>query len=231
MKLNDLFDCVYYINLDHRTDRKETFWKLNGDLLDVDRTVRISAINGINKKHNRDYESIITARAAISTSYLQPFKHALQNNYNNIMIFEDDADPMFDSLKEFEIYKNEAEKNQYEILFLGGTVISKLNKFSENLYKLSGNILATQAVCYNNRNNIFQEFSRLPQNLKDMKTFLKSRNDTCLDTLIGKHVTKKRTSFLSNRILFGQYESHSDIEAKQTSYNSMMLSQFKKYKT
>ena len=231
MKLNDLFDCVYYINLDHRTDRKENFWKLNSHLLDAERTVRISGINGINKKHNRDYDSIITARAAYSVSYLKPFVDALKSNHNDILILEDDADPMFDSVDHFKRYKQEAEKNEYEIFFLGGTVISRLNKFSENLYKLSGNILATQSVCYNNRNNIFQELSNLPQNVEDMKKFLISRNDFCLDTLIGKHFTKTKNSFLPNKVLFGQYESHSDIEAQTTSYNNMMLSQFKKYKT
>lgn len=229
MKLNDLFDCVYYINLDYRKDRNDKFWQLNNKFLDENRTVRISAIDGRNTKHNTHFESIINARSAISASYIKPFLHALENNFNEILIFEDDAEPLNLEIQEIKDNLSSANQAGYEILFLGGTVQSKLNKTSSNLFELKGNILATQSVCYNNRNNLFNEFSAMPKDIDRMRAFLLKNGGYCMDTIIGSYFTKIKKSFLSSRLLFGQYESHSDIEAKTTKYNADMQSRFEKY--
>lgn len=227
MKINDLVDCVYYINLDKRKDRREQFWKHNGIFLDKERTVRIPAFDASNKKNNTDFESIINARSAISLSYIHPFIHAQANGFNEILIFEDDAEPFFEDLNVFKSELNAAKESDYEILFLGGTVQSNLYRNDKNLLKLNGNILATQAVCFNNRNKIFDQFLNFPKDFPSMRKFLIANNGCCMDTIIGQKLTQIKKSFLTSKLLFGQYESFSDIEAKTISYNSDMCKRFK----
>ena len=229
MKLNDLFDCVYYINLSKRIDRKNKFWQLNKNIIDINRTIRISAFDGSNQKSNTDFASIINARTAISLSYIQPFLHALKNNFNEILIFEDDAEPFFADASLVNKYLLNANELNYEIMFLGGTIQSSLDRASQNLFYLKGNILATQAVCFNNRNRIFNQFNQFPRDFESMKNFLLSNKGCCMDTIIGEKLTRERTSFITNKLLFGQYESFSDIEAQITSYNKDMINRFTKF--
>ena len=229
MKLNDLFDCVYYINLDKRVDRKNKFWQLNKNILDAERTVRISAFDASNQKNNTDFISIINARTAISLSYMQPFLHASSNNFNEILIFEDDAEPFFTCPSILKEYLINANQLKYEIMFLGGTVQSPLDRASSKLFHLKGNILATQAVCFNNRNNIFHQFNQFPLDFESMRNFLLSNNGCCMDTIIGEKFTQQRSSFITDKLLFGQYESFSDIEAQTTCYNKDMINRFSKF--
>ena len=229
MKLNDFFDCVYYINLNKRIDRKNKFWQLNKNILDIQRTIRISAFDASNQKNNTDFESIINARSAISLSYMQPFLHALKNNFNEILIFEDDAEPFFTEASLIHKYLVNANELNYEIMFLGGTVQSPLNRASPNLFNLKGNILATQAVCFNNRNSIFNQFNQFPSDFESMRNFLLLNNGCCMDTIIGEKLTQQRPSFITDKLLFGQYESFSDIEAQTTSYNKDMINRFSRF--
>jgi hypothetical protein len=230
-KINDFFDCVYYINLDSREDRKDKFWSLNKEFLDEEKTVRIPAIDARNTTNCHDYYGIMKARTGISLSYLKPFRDAAKNKYNKILIFEDDAQPLFSNLSQFEKSIKDAEQNDYSIIFFGGSVQSKLLPHDDSLFKISGNILATQAVAYNNLSQgIFEEFLSFEDSFEWMIKFLISHGSVCMDTIIGEGMTKKYTTFLSNPLLFGQYSGHSDINAQEESYNSEMLERFEKFK-
>ena len=50
-----------------------------------------------------------------------------------------------------------------------------------------------------------------------------------MDTIIGEKLTRQRPSFITDKLLFGQYESFSDIEAQTTSYNKDMINRFSKF--
>lgn len=229
MKINDIFDCVYYINLDARKDRNDKFWELHKNLLDKDSTKRISAFDARNTTCNTDYNGVVNARAAISVSYMKPFIDAVENNFNEILILEDDAEPFFNHPEELNESLESSNREKYDILFLGGSVQSRLNKRNSELFKLEGNILATQAVAYNNRNNLFGQMSRFPQEHQAMVSFLSQNGGICMDTIIGAHLTKKFNSFLPTKLLYGQFESHSDIEVLVTAYNEDMRRRFDKY--
>jgi len=228
MVLNDLFDCVYYINLDCRQDRKQKFWELNLKYLDESRTKRISAVDARNTISVYDFYGLMGARAGISSSYILPFIDAAKNNYNKILIFEDDAEPLFSDISDVEKCIKDAEQSNYSILFLGGSVQNKLDKWSNNLYQLNGNILATQAVAYNNiSQNVFDSFLKFKDfSLEDMKRFLINNGGCCMDTIIGQHLTKKYFSYVSSPLLYGQHEDFSDINCKKESYTAEMLKRF-----
>mgnify|MGYP001456544858 FL=1 len=50
-----------------------------------------------------------------------------------------------------------------------------------------------------------------------------------MDTIIGEKLTQQRPSFITDKLLFGQYESFSDIEAQTTSYNKDMINRFSRF--
>ena len=229
MKINDLFDCVYYINLDARKDRDDKFWELHDGLLDKQTTKRISAFDARNFSCNTDYNGIVNARAGISVSYIKPFLDALDNNFKEILILEDDAEPFFESSSELSDAILSANSRAYDILFLGGSVQSNLTRECEDLFRLDGNILATQAVAYNNRNNFFERMLKFPKEHEEMVPFLSNNGGICMDTIIGQFLTKEFNSFLSSKLLYGQFESLSDIEVLVTAYNPDMKRRFEEF--
>ena len=231
MKLNSLFDCVYYINLDFRKDRNEEFWALNKKFLCREATIRISAHDASNsgqKNNQLDWQKIIIARAAHATSYSSVFNHALSKGFKNILVFEDDAEPFFSEVSTFLKIFNNALTNNYEMLFLGGTILSKLSKVNEFLYLINGNVLTTHAICFYNSNNLFEKIASIAPTFEiGIKNI--SKNNLATD-MFTAHLSKIHKSFFPFEILYGQYESFSDIEGKKTNYNDAMLQKFKKFK-
>ena len=231
MKLNSFFDCVYYINLDFRKDRNEKFWDLNKKFLCKEATIRISALDASNlgqKNNQLDWQKIMIARAAHATSYSAVFKHALSKGFKNILVFEDDAEPFFSEISTFLKIFNSAFTNNYEMLFLGGTILSKLSKVNEFLYLINGNVLTTHAICFYNRNSIFEKIANIAPTFEiGIKNI--SKNNLATD-MVTSALSKFHKSFFPCEILYGQYESFSNIEGRKANYNDSMFENFKKFK-
>jgi len=230
MKINDLFDAVYYINLDSRKDRMEKFWELNNKFLCEKSTIRISAFDASNsglKNNQLDWQKIMTSRAAHATSYSSVFNHALNNNNKNILVFEDDAEPMFDDLSIFLKTMKSALENDFEMLFLGGTIQSRIEKINAHLYLVNGNVLTTHAICFYDKNNLFKKIAGIAPTFKDGLTNI-SQNGIATD-IVTLNLSKVHKSFFPSRILYGQYESFSDIDGKNAAYNTDMMNRFEKY--
>lgn len=227
MNINDLVDCVYYINLDDRVDRDKEFWDLNKSFLDKDKTQRISAYNAKNTASNTDYVNLMRARSAHMISYTAPFVKALEQGHNEILIFEDDAEPFFEDVSELELFISEANTNNYDVLFLGGTIQSKLNKESANLYRVLNNVFTTHAIVFNNRNGIFNKMADMHKPFDDIYHAFSSSG--AASDLILSTMTLEYTGYICSKLLYGQYESYSDIDAQSVSYNSDMLDRFNKF--
>lgn len=230
MKINDLFDAVYYINLDSRKDRMEKFWDLNNKFLCKKSTIRIPAFDCSNsglKNNQLDWQKIMTSRAAHATSYSSVFNHALNNKNRNILVFEDDAEPMFKDLSIFLKTMKSAIENDFEMLFLGGTIQSKIKKFNEHLYLVNGNVLTTHAICFFDKNNLFQKISKIAPTFEDGLINI-SQKGIATD-IITLNLSRFHKSFFPSNILYGQYESFSDIDGKNASYNTDMIERFEKF--
>jgi hypothetical protein len=227
MKINDLVDQVYYINLDDRVDRYDQFWKLNDRLLDKDRTERISAYDAKNKTSNTDYINLIRARSAHLISYTFPFVKALEAGHDEIIIFEDDAEPFFKEVSELEIFISEANQNNYDILFFGGTAQSKLNKETNNLYRVLNNVFTTHAIAFNNKDGFFSKMAEMHKPFDDI--FSAFASSGAASDLILSTMTLDHKGYICSKLLYGQFESHSDIDGQAASYNSDMLNRFSKF--
>ena len=122
--LNDFFSKIYCINLDKRTDKyedcKKEFEKLNIDV------TRISAVDGraITVPNTRwspgNYGLVLTN--------LQIYKDAIENNYDSILVLEDDV--MFiDNFYNYFFEKVKSLPNDWDLLYLGGNNIFRAGKF------------------------------------------------------------------------------------------------------
>jgi hypothetical protein len=229
MRINDLFEAVYYINLDSRTDRDNKFWQLNKEVLCPERTIRVSAFDARNTNVNNGATSLMKARAAHSVSYSKPFRHAIDNGFRKILILEDDAEPIIKCPKQiFKLISN-CQKTDYDILFLGGTIQSKLTKENEFLYRVKNNVLTTHAICFNDNDNLFSKIAPLGDNYAETFNYLTRKRNFFATDLLTSELTLSHKSFFPKDIIYGQYESFSDIDGKNASYNSDIISRFEKY--
>lgn len=177
MKIQEFFDKGYYINLDRRTDRKEHIESVlsSNNLLYFFK--RISAKDGINepdpiKKHHY-----------CSLSHHKVINDALKNNYNQIVVFEDDF--TFYNCNEYKGIDN-IEKGlsqlqnipDWDIIFFGGYVVdliegNEVEKISSNLLKVK-NVLTLHGVGIS-KNGLVK--------LSQHKPF----NDSFIDAWVGKN--------------------------------------------
>ena len=113
----DFIDKVVYINLDHRTDRNEHMKQVTKTF--GDKVIRFSAI-----KH--DNGSI-----GCSMSHIEVLKIAIRENWDNILVLEDDV--QWNSFEGgYQILKKLAS-NPYDVIMLGGSFVS----YNQQDYKLA----------------------------------------------------------------------------------------------
>lgn len=238
MKINNLYDAVYYINLDSRTDRLRKFWDYNQKFLDQEKTIRITACDAKNtcapkvrngKLAPGDMQSLMMARTAHAVSYSKAFIDALANGYKKIFIFEDDAEPLFEDIETFFFYESEAEKMGYDMFYAGGQIVQDIEPAGNYLYKINNNVLATQAISYRYNETVFEKLAGLNDFNKTYESFTNHTKwgDYSTDEMIAEELTPITKSFISNRILFGQYADHSDIECRKTNHSKLMQEKLK----
>jgi glycosyl transferase family 25 len=151
MKLQDYFSEAYYINLDKRTDRRESFEKELSKYNLNNFVQRFSASMDATHTPLDDYSRL----RACSLSHYNLIKLAKEKNLKNILIFEDDAffynSDTYRGIDIVEAALDDLQKfNDWHVFHLGGLVIdSELKKVSKNLLK-ANSILTTHAYAFNN---------------------------------------------------------------------------------
>jgi len=130
MKLNDYFDKIYCINLDHRTDRWEECQKIfeKNEII----CERISAKDGneIGLYNPFKYE------LANSISHLSAIKKAKENNFKNVLIFEDDFEIIENFNDEFE-KKISDLPTDWDVVYFGGNHTQPVEIINDNIGKMS----------------------------------------------------------------------------------------------
>lgn len=238
MKINDLFDCVYFINLKEREDRLRDFWKYNEKFLDKEKTVRVDACNAKNTCPPKvingvlaagDLQTLMQARTAHAVSYSKPFIDALEKGYKKIFILEDDAEPLFQDIEAFFFYESQAEKLGYDMFYAGGQIESSPSPAGDYLYRINNNVLATQAISFRYNEQVFEKLAGL-NNFNETYEYFTTHTkwgDYSTDGMIAEELTPVTRAFISNKILFGQYAGHSDIECRETNHSRLMQKKLK----
>jgi len=192
------FDKTYLINLDRREDRLKTSL-LEFEKIDSTFT-RFPAIDG----KNIDLEIIETdnlrwnkSAYALTLTTIEILKEAIDNDYNNILIFEDDIEfhSCFDIL--FDSYMSSVP-NKYDFLFLGYT-----NTSAPSMYNTHWDKVRSSFSChaYAINKHMFKPFLKLLSNL-----------DKPIDYYTNIIIGSRLNSFNSKVKLVFQKNGISDIE-------------------
>lgn len=131
MKLNDFVDKIYCINLDKRTDRWErceNIFKLNN--IEVE---RFSAIDG--SKLDLKNKKLLPGEVGIIRSNLEIVKKAKENNYKNVLIFEDDVELCEDFNNHFENFIKQIP-NDWSFIYFGGNHVGGYLPVTENVARI-----------------------------------------------------------------------------------------------
>lgn len=115
--MDEYIEKVIYINLKDRTDRKKTCEETLNKLFSKDKIIRLDAI-----KHKK-------GQIGCALSHLKCLELAIENNWENVLIVEDDILWTKDSIDIF----IKLIKNPYDVIVLGGTFIY-YNPFNYHLY-------------------------------------------------------------------------------------------------
>jgi GR25 family glycosyltransferase involved in LPS biosynthesis len=116
MKITDFFDKTFCINLERRSDRwEECFTEFNKyELTNIDRFI---AVDG--KELPQVTSGFVTpSRLALVLTNIKILEEAIENNYNSILILEDDVE-FNDQVLNMDEYFKVLPKN-WDMLYFGG---------------------------------------------------------------------------------------------------------------
>lgn len=115
MRLFDRFDKVYCINLDRRSDRIEHFDNIVNKF-DLGNYTRFSAVDGsLIKDYNGNLK---LGELGLVLSNLEIIKESIKNNFNTILILEDDCF-FTDEIKNIDEYFKQLP-DDWDMLYMGG---------------------------------------------------------------------------------------------------------------
>jgi GR25 family glycosyltransferase involved in LPS biosynthesis len=181
------FDKVYLINLDKRTDRLEQATRqLNQYGISFERWRAV--------EHNNGAEGLRLTMVNI-------FNDAITNNYENVLIFEDDIDIIQPDINEIMDKVVMQIPKGYDIIYLGCQLCTMPKGFvTPNLLNGIINAYATHAAIYS---------------LKVMKVLVNSNFFAPIDNCIAANIQGNGNCYAVYPILCSQIISHSDIYTRE----------------
>ena len=210
--INGLFEIKgFYINLDHRTDRKR---HMESQLEQIGMTGNITRFNAIKNANGR---------IGCSLSHLKCIQLAKEANWESVMILEDDIlfllpDELVENANSF--FSN--KKNKWDVLLLAG---NNLPPFTTNCDGLSIQV----SHCQTTTGYIVKRhyYDTLISNIKEGITKLMKEPEHHYYFAIDKYwlqLQKQDRWMLLIPIIVVQKPDYSDIEKKYTDYQRIMTS-------
>lgn len=202
--LNKYFDKIYLINLDRREDRMlecEKDIKLNNIIYErfsaVDgKTLNLTDYNITNSSHNKSDLGCLL-------SHLHIMKDIKENDYERILILEDDFELCTGFDKLFENYMSQLPQD-WQWLYFGGSHFEDPERVNENIYKVN-KTLTTHAYA------IKREV------VDDLLNVLESNLTGSVDSILST-LQKKLKTYVTIPHLMYQRVGYSDIQNKEVDY-------------
>jgi glycosyl transferase family 25 len=194
----DNIEKIIYINLEERSDRKELLLKELSNISNIDdKLIRFNAIK--DTKHGA---------IGCTKSHIKCLEMAIKNNWNNVLILEDDA--VWNNYDNGIQILNNLMSNQFDVILLGGTFIN-LNNETFKLNKAQ----ATTAYVVSNHyfKTLLDNYIEGLQYLEQTMIF----NMYCIDVYWNK-LQQKDNWYIVNPALMIQREGYSDIEKQNVNY-------------
>ena len=222
------FDKIYCINLEERKDR----WDLCLEKFKEYGITNFKRFEGIKVNGNLSLKKL--GQIGCSSCFYNIIKEAHENNYNSILILEDDFNFIV-SKDELEEALEKAFKEMpedWDMFYLGANVINEIyqnpiEEYSENLFKLNS-AYALHSVCFSKNSfskilNFFEDNSNWIMNLM--------QNYESIDVFFAKDFQHCNKCFIWKDLLCLQEPSFSSIENTFYNYTDLMLSNFKYFKS
>jgi GR25 family glycosyltransferase involved in LPS biosynthesis len=206
MKLFERFDKVYLINLDRRPDRLENFQQ-EVEKYDLGDYEKISAVDGQSLDVSKYNTNLNPGEIGVILSNLQIIHNAKSNNYEKILIIEDDC------------YFTEEVKNineyfmllpdDWEMLYMGGNHNTHMGvpppiKVNEKIQKLHSSFSAHLVGI---KSNMYDFIEKSLKNLKEP-----------LDVSYAR-LQKSFNAYSFFPAIAKQKSDYSDIQNKKVDYN------------
>ncbi len=210
------FDAVYYINLDSRTDRKEFFEKQAKEL-DIP-AIRFSAITPKEGEFNEElagpryYGNEYTKfKIGCTISHQSLIRKAKENNWENILIFEDDC-VFLDNFKEkAQLYVNELKNIKWDIFYFGGDPSASGTFITENLATIvKGGVYQTHAYAINH--NIYDQILQYEPLVRPPIVIDEFISSDAYIKILGKEILAIQSNSYSD--LWGYVNNSQDIIKK-----------------
>jgi len=202
-KNSTYIDKIYYINLEHRKDRKQQIENEIKTFIDPELliTKRFDAIANKN------------GHIGCSKSHLGIIEECIQNNYNNVLIFEDDFEFIINKF-EFKDYLDQffTKYTNYDMLLLGVNGPSFANK--TDFFKVTNSQTASGYII---NNRVFKEFRDICKESINGLENRKSETIYCVDQLWKKIQCNGNVYTFPKRV-GKQRANYSDISKKCVNY-------------
>ena len=205
---NKLIDGILYINLAHRTDRKEHIEKELNKLSPICNNIeRIDAV-----KHNNGAKGC-------GMSHIKALEYAKQNKWNNVLIIEDDL--LFKTQNQNLVQNITTTLNElngkYDILMFSGNILKQTNSNISNLSKPI-NVQTTSGYLINSHyyEKLINVFKESVENLKNINEHSNSHK-WAIDRNWFK-LQENDNWYIFNPTIAYQMEDYSDIERRKVDY-------------
>lgn len=204
---------AFYINLDERTDRRQC----------VENEMQVLGIDV------QRFPAIKTQNGAIgcTASHIKLLKHAIDNNYDHILIVEDDIQFLNPDLFKFQFNKFlELHENSWDVILLSGNNIPPYESIDESCIRVFSCQTTTGYIVNGHY------IQTLYNNMKEGLQKLINEPDKHYYYAIDKywfHLQKRGYWYLITPLSVIQREGYSNIERRNTNYSNLMLDLDKPY--
>jgi GR25 family glycosyltransferase involved in LPS biosynthesis len=199
MSLDNLFDRIYCINLDRRTDRWESvqneFKKFN-----IKNIIRFSGIDGNMLKNDT---VLLNGELGILLTHLEIIKKAKLDNLDNVLIIEDDV-IFSDEFLNIQSYMKEVP-DDWDFIYFGGNHIygKPPQKINEKILKLNFTV-ALQCVAI--KKTMFDKIIEiLPKKQKQVDGYYADFHKSCNAYCFYPNIAKQKEGFSDIQNKFVNY--------------------------
>jgi len=206
----DTIDCIYYINLEHRADRREKFldeMKLLG--VPDSKIVRIEGV------YTKGYGAV-----GCGHSHIKALTAFIESGHKNCIIFEDDFKITLDINYAKYLLRKLFEKNiQFDVVMLAGNIHKAESTDILSIYKAHKVLTTSGYIITREFASVLKELwlhyvPLLEEEYKKSGTIV---SDYCID-LVWTQIQPQNRWFIFNPKIGKQRESYSDVENKITDY-------------
>lgn len=203
MKLDDLSENIYVLNLKKRKDRLE---HIQGELKKID-CKKYQIYESVDGNFVENNTRLRNGMFGLVKTYLNLHSELTKNNYKDVLIIEDDCVFCENFNQLMETYYNKVPKN-WDFLYFGANhnyhVGHKTDLINEEVVKLN---YSYSAHCVLIKRHVFDDL------IFNLMTFT-TQNDVMLAKLQSKY-----NAYSPSKPLTTQLPNFSDIEDKNVDYN------------